>query len=359
MKARLWSASEFASSQERWDRLVSASAADPLFMSWEWQWHWWKHHAVVLGADLRILAFYSAAGDLIGLAPFYLRAARIRGMLPIRRIELIGIAWREPRAAFSEYLDIIVLPAQRDPVLLLLMQWLEARRDWDEIVLAGVREDSVATTLAKSHLPRMAYVREVDPAVAWCARLPERFQDYVAQLGSNTRRRLFQHRNRLLDSQVIPAGDAEVADLLGRLWAYTGQRWGGAEGGTGARDFHLEFAARMAQGGRLRLSRLVTRGQTLSILYNVVAGTTEYYLQSGFDRDLAPGLSPGYLHFGYAIERACQDGLERFDFLAGAGRHRDYKRELLTEPVKLNTYHVVRTALPRVLYSAYDALRGP
>ncbi|MGH8210518.1 MAG: GNAT family N-acetyltransferase, partial [Steroidobacteraceae bacterium] len=139
---------------------------------------------------------------------------------------------------------------------------------------------------------------------------------------------------------------------------YTDQRWGAAAGGTGFRAFHLDFAASMAKAGRLHLTRLLTREGTLSVLYDVRVGGTEYYLQSGFNAHRSQGLSIGYLHFGYAIEAACEQGMQRFDFLAGRGRHRDYKQDLLTEHSRVVTYQAVRGAAGRTLYATYEALKG-
>ena len=112
----------------------------------------------------------------------------------------------------------------------------------------------------------------------------------------------------------------------------------------------------MERSGRLRLTRLATRHGVLSVMYNVRVGATLYYLQSGFDPARSHGLSPGYLHFGYAIEAACSEGAERFDLLAGSGRHRDYKRDLLTESVPVVTYHLARRPLSRALYAIHETL---
>ncbi len=81
-----------------------------------------------------------------------------------------------------------------------------------------------------------------------------------------------------------------------------------------------------------------------------------YFLQSGFNAAAARGVSPGYLHFGYAIEAACQENADRFDFLAGPGRHRDYKRDFAAEPVTVVTYHLVRGGLTARLYAVYETL---
>jgi CelD/BcsL family acetyltransferase involved in cellulose biosynthesis len=119
------------------------------------------------------------------------------------------------------------------------------------------------------------------------------------------------------------------------------------------REFHRQFAAHMAERGALRVSELKHEGATISVVYDVRLGDTEYNLQSGFQHETR-GISPGYLHFGYCIERACRDGLTRFDFLAGSGLHRDYKRDFGTVNTRIGTSQVIRSPALSWLYQQYD-----
>ena len=66
----------------------------------------------------------------------------------------------------------------------------------------------------------------------------------------------------------------------------------------------------------------------------------------------------GYLHFGYVIENACHDRLQTFDLLAGYGRERNYKRDLVGSFFLLRCCHVVRPPWLRALYRAYERLLG-
>lgn len=354
LTVREWSEAEFAASKAAWDELLAASDADPLFMSWDWQWRWWRHHSRSLEATSRLLGLYS--GDrLVGLAPLYWRNVVVRGILRARRLELIGNAWRHPHAAFSDYLDILARRGSRDAVLGTLAQWLEAERQWDELALCCIRRDGLACSLARRLRP-LAFAREVDPQNAWCARLAGSFDQYVERLGPDVRRKLFNQRRKLPDPQIRYADERQVAEFLGALWRYSSARWGDAAGTARFQDFHLDVAGCMARSGLLRLSQLVTRKGPVSVMYNARVGGTVYYLQSGFDPERSRGLSPGYLHFGYAIEAAYQEGAERFDLLAGSGRNRDYKPDLLTESVPVVTCHLARRPLSRALYASYEAL---
>jgi CelD/BcsL family acetyltransferase involved in cellulose biosynthesis len=357
LRVRLWSAEEFASSRSAWDDLLARSDADPLFMSWDWQWHWWKHHAPVLNPTLAIVAIY--AGDqLAGLAPFQLRKVTVRRLLRARRLELIGIAWRTPRAMFSDYLDIIADRALRDAVVAALDEWLVAQEFWDELALCCTKEGSVAAQLASERLPRYTYVREVDPASGWCAQLPASFEDYVRSLAPEVRRKLFNQRRKLAEPRMEYASESDLAPTLQLLWRFSAARWGGKPTQPHIQSFYEDMAAVLARTQELKLSRLVIAGEPRSVLYNVQRGDRVYYLQSAFDADAARGLSLGYLHFGYAIQAACNEHVKRFDFLVGRGRHRDYKQDLLTEIVPVVSYHAVRQAVARLLYSAYEGVLG-
>lgn len=356
-RVRAWSAEEFAASRSAWNDLLARSDADPLFMCWDWQSRWWKHHQGLLGATLAIAAVY--VGDrLAGLAPFYLRKVTVRRLMRLRRLELIGIAWRTPRAMFSDYLDIIADRSLREAVIAALDEWLEAQPFWDELALCCTKHGSIAAELAAERLPRYTYVREVDPASGWCAQLPASFDDYVRSLAPEVRRKLFNQRRKLSNAQLEYATEADLVPTLELLWRFSAARWGGRPIQAHIKSFYDEIGFELARTQELRLSRLAIAGAPRSVLYNVQRGDTVYYLQSAFDADAARGLSPGYLHFGYAIEAACNERLKRFDFLVGRGRNRDYKQDLRTEIVPVVSYHAVRQAVARLLYSAYEGVLG-
>ena len=358
LRVRTWSEAEFASSKYAWDRLLASADADPLFMSWDWQWRWWSHHAKVLDASLRLVAFY-AGEALVGLAPFYSRTVIVRRFFTSRRMEILGIAWRDPRAVFSDYLDLIAARGHERAVLEALADWLAAETDWQELVLCCTKRDGLACRLASLHLSRLAYVREVDPLTAWRARLPAHFDDYLERLDAKIRRKLFHQRRKLARPQIQYATAADIPEFLGLLGKYSAARWGGAAPrGDLHGAFHLDIAQVLERSGELRLSRLVTEEGARSVMYNVRKQDTVYYIQSAFDPEGSRGLSLGTLHFGYAIEAACREGAVQFDFLAGPGKHRDYKQDFLTDCVPVVSYHAVRGGLARAAYAAYERFKG-
>ena len=324
-------------------------------MSWDWQWHWWSHHAGYVSGTLQLLALYASSGELVGLAPFYVRQVRWRGWVRLRRMEVLGHCWRDSDAVFSEYLDLIAAREHEQAVLEEVSRWLEAAA-WDDLVLPCLKPDSLARRLAHERLAAIAHVRDVDAAIAYSATLPATFATYVAALGSGTRRRLLNHRSKLRDPAIVEAGEHDIGACMDTLRAFESVRWGSKN--ERLYRFNRDFATSQARAGTLRLSRFVSAGGTLSVMYDVRLGRTEYYLQSAFDPQAPRGISPGYLHFGYHIERACAEGVTRFDLLAGRGRHRDYKPDLLTEGLLLVSCHIIRLNWLRMLYRLFQMVMG-
>jgi CelD/BcsL family acetyltransferase involved in cellulose biosynthesis len=359
-RVRRWTAEEFLANRAAWCDLLARSDADALFMSWEWISTWWRHHEVAAEAQPCVLGVYADSGELCGIAPFYAHRARHRGVFRTRRLELLGNTWRDPAAVFSEYLDLIAVRESRADVIAAVAGWLRSNPDWDELLLCNVRAGSLAAQLAGG-LEDFAYVRAVEPMTGWSIALPDSFESFVTGLSSNTRRKTVHQREKLRDVSFVLTPAAQRAASLERLGAFIAGRWDTPPRGvtsTIRERFHAGLIECLASDETVRLSELRSGSACVSVMLNLRMNGTEYYLQSGFDPSFARGISPGYLHLGYAIEAACRDGLRGFDFLAGRGLHRDYKRDFATVSAALQTLHLVRKPVLRMLFRVFDGVRG-
>jgi len=357
LTVREWDEAEFASSAELWEELRARSSADALFMGWDWQWLWWHHHKDLLGGTLSILAVYLDA-RLVGLAPLYLRKAAHRAGIRASRLELIGSTWRDDRGVFSEYLDVIADRAHVREVASALGERLRRDDRWADLVISNSPASGVSADLVRNHLGPGCLVRETDHLESHRAELPGDFPAYLRSLASGTRRKLWNHRGKLVDPQLVLAAPDEVGQHFDQIDAFHRQRWGVPQYVGVARDFHFALAPALIARGALRMSTLRSAGAPLAVMYNVRIGDTEYNIQSGFDAAQAAGLSPGYLHFGYSLEEACRDGIRRFDFLAGQGRNRQYKQDFVTTEFPLVTFQVVRSGFLKVLYRVHQVVAG-
>jgi CelD/BcsL family acetyltransferase involved in cellulose biosynthesis len=354
VKVCQWSEQEFAQSAAPWQELLDRSDADPLFMSWQWQWLWWRHYARVLDAELNLLAIYNSGDRLVGLAPLCLRQVRHRGGVRAARLESLGSTWRHGASAFSEYLDFIIDRDHVDAAVAALGDALQKDRRWDDLVIGYTRRDGAAARLADSAVRRAGHVRIADPLHAHVATIPESFDDYVRALDASTRRKLWNHRKKLARPALKFARIDEIDRYFDTIDSFHQSRWGARLYEGAYREFHLAFATAMSRANTLQLSRLMVGDRPLSVMYNVRLGGKEYNLQLGFDAANSAGLSPGYLHFGYSLERACADGVRQFDFLAGQGRARQYKQDFRTSGEELVCLQLIRSAPLSWAYRLYD-----
>jgi CelD/BcsL family acetyltransferase involved in cellulose biosynthesis len=93
----------------------------------------------------------------------------------------------------------------------------------------------------------------------------------------------------------------------------------------------------------------------VSVLYDIRKGSRQYNIKLGFDPAIERSFSLGLIHFGYAIEAACDDGIATYDFLAGRGRKTDYKSHLGQVRQDLVTVQLLKGPALSRLYRWYDA----
>ena len=351
-QVRLWTEQEFRVSKDAWEDLRARSDADPLFMGWDWQWLWWHHHRELLEGTLSLISCY-AGSRLVGLAPLYLHSARHRAGIRSTRMEIIGSTWRDGRGVFSEYLDLIADRGWRAEVAAAVGNALRLDSRWSDLVISNAPASGVAARMVRDGLVPGVLLRETDPMEAHRAALPDNFPDYLSSLAGGVRRKLWNHRVKLTDPQLVIAGPKEVAGVFHQIDMFHIDRWNAPQYVGVARDFHFALAPRLLEQGALRMSTLYAGGAPLAVMYNVRLGCTEYNIQSGFDVAKAVGISPGYLHFGYSLEEACRDGVRQFDFLAGEGRNRQYKQDFVTTAFPLVTFQAIRAAHLKLLYRAH------
>ncbi|HEY4340969.1 MAG TPA: GNAT family N-acetyltransferase [Steroidobacteraceae bacterium] len=350
---RVWKEKEFEDSEARWQELLGRSVADPLFMSWSWQWTWWHHHAALLKSSLYLLAAYSGEGELVALAPLHLRRAAHRRPLSAMRLEIIGSTWRHSTGAYSEYLDFIVDPRYEDVFMEALADVVLNDHGWSDLIIANSKRSSVAARFVRKYLRDTCYIREVDPLIAQLAPLPSSFTQYAQTLHSGVRRKVWNQRARVPSVQFVHVEPDRIDSMFNAMNDFHERRWGSRQFLGSFRDFHLDFARRCAERGNLQMSVLSVGGDLISVMYNVRVGATVYNIQSGFSSTVV-GISPGYLHFGFCLEAACSEGIKGFDFLAGDGRNRDYKRDFVTQGTELVTLQCIRARPLAWLYKEYD-----
>ena len=300
-----------------WTRLLQASAADSLFLTWEWLSTWWDH----LAGDRRLFILTVRSGhELVAIAPFVRSAPRVASLLPVPTLEFLGTG-----TVGSDYLDIIV----RRGFETVALEQLEIYLVGQGIVLELAQlnsQRSHAAALA-SLLTGRGWSRVRRPA-GMCPFIHlngHTWESYLGTLGSEHRynfNRRFKQANKNFEFQFEQArSPEECRDALDQLIALHNLRWRG-HGGSDA--FHsadvVRFHHAMSQVALerqwLRLFVLKLDAAPVAALYGFLYQRVFYFYQSGYDPSYRKH-SVGLLTMGLAIKSAIDEGAEEYDMLHG------------------------------------------
>jgi len=231
------------------------------------------------------------------------------------------------------------------------------------LILSGIPDSYIAA--ARGGPSRVA-VRATQPAPFVDLRaLRQTGREYLAALSTNTRYQLARSRRRYGELGPLAlhrAGSVaealaflgHLSDLHQRYW--TGRGEAGAFASPVFRQFHRALIERAFPGGGIDLLRISAGAHVLGYLYNFHHRHTAYAYQSGFDYSLAGAqLKPGLTSHHLAIERYLQQGLDRYDFLAGASR---YKQSLATGSTTLHWLDIAPDAYFRPWHRLVHAVRN-
>jgi CelD/BcsL family acetyltransferase involved in cellulose biosynthesis len=296
-----------------WTGLFAADPEASPFQSPEWLIAW--RRAFLTGGRLWALALRQA-GDLVGLAPFFLHADPETGR---RQLTLLGNGVSDRQA-------LVAHAGARESVAAAVAGRLAARRDlWD---LADFRDLPERSPLLALPLPGAA--ERID-AEAPCPALdlPADPEAVLAGLPKGRRADLRRCARRLGEIAPVSFSRADAASLDEHLHALAwlhGARWR-ARGEPGVLAdprvlaFHQAAAPGLLARGLLRLEALRLGGRIIAAHYGLRRGSTGYSYIHAFDPEFA-GFGPGWLLMAHSLETAVREGAARFDFLRG---REDYK----------------------------------
>jgi CelD/BcsL family acetyltransferase involved in cellulose biosynthesis len=293
-----------------WDDLFQRAArGEHMFLSHAWLWHWANHY-LDARADLAVVTVHRR-GRLVLAWPLHL--GRVAGL---RELAFMG----DP---VSQYFDVLAEPAADLPELLetAWAQVMAATRP-DIVRFVKVRADATLTPFLTAKGFRITATEE-----APYARLSG-FPDYAAfearfppKLRKNRRRQLRRLEERgplaIRTDSGTPAAAAAVHTTmhLKRLWL---QARGFVSRAFADRRFDAFFAAAAASSDRpagVTVSTLQSNGEAVDMNICVTAkGRLGLHILA-YDQRVEK-LGAGNHHLELCLQRAFQDGLDVFDFLA-------------------------------------------
>jgi CelD/BcsL family acetyltransferase involved in cellulose biosynthesis len=352
----------FAELGRDWNRLLTASSANGLFLTWEWISTWWQIYGA--GSRLNVLTAHASDGRLVGIAPLKRTNRGVGGVLTVDVIEFIGYGGD----VTPEYLDLIVDPAHAG-VVDAFAKALCAESGAAVLDLRPFASHSANLTALTRRLGQEAGGMQCLPdSVCPQMRLPSSREAFIESRSRNYRKKMkeslrrvrrdFDARVRVSASHAELAADLEVlSDLHLRRWDRASRAFRSPE----YREFHRRFATLMFERGATRLFLLESERDRLAALYCFAYGGRYYYYQSGRNPD-HPKHHLGLVLMHNVIEQAIGERAEVFDFLRGEESYKYHWAESCAKNVRL-VYWPTRTmrALSRAndLFARVGAMMNP
>ena len=309
-----------AGERDAWDALVAESSADALCNSHAWV----SAYAAAWVADDELFGWTLTDGAGVPLAIFALRREPPRGRFALPRALLA-----QDGSFDSDYLEPLIRPGHEAEAWDAFLDAAARDRGVQAVVLGCVPRAAATLGALRTVLAdRGLRLREHDYPCAVAA-LPASFEEYVAGLKSRMRSKVRSSLRRVEardatldwcnDPDELPRDLAGLFDLHGRRWRAAGEAGSFAE--PRRRAFYEALAPRWLADGELRLARLTLDGRPVAFQIGPVVAGTYYQLQEGYDPELSD-LRIGQALRAWAIRSLIDEGVERYDFMAGLSRHK-------------------------------------
>ena len=292
--------------QSEWNRLLSRSAVDTIFLSWEWQDLWWQALGYPSGCE-QFLLVHRDGEELIGLAPLLREGTTFR------------FAGGEE---IADFLDFIALPGREQEVANGILDCL-ADEQWDLLEMRNLREASLSLAYLAPEAERrgLAVAVEQEDVSPWL-RLPTDWDAYLAGLSKKDRHELRRKLRRLHAAGDVRwyvargSGErrADVADFvrLHRLSAESKAAFMTPQ----MEGWFQALVERFEPLGTLKLYFLEVDAVRVASAICFDYRDQILLYNSGYDPEYAR-LSAGLALKAYCVYDAIAAGREVFDFLQG------------------------------------------
>jgi hypothetical protein len=297
------------------------------------------------GKDSRI-QLIDLGGRANPLEYVYITQHWLKKIIPVKTLCLAGTGCASvstPRAEYNDFSALINLAGSVKEFYSAINGLAWQQFYLPDILLHSEAEQNIHGLVQQSAL--MLHKQNTEPAYAVQA---QSFDDYLAQLGSNTRLAYFNRRKNLAQQGEVhfQSYDIETADqAFALLNHFHCQRWGRPCYSLDSQQFMKFFCERLvAQGGNFMLQSMHVNGEAVSIIFDVTWQSTRYNFQSGYEENKYPKIALGALHMGYGIEQAIANQ-QVYDFMAGTGKNSDYKKRIATRTQFIASHAIERSYL--------------
>lgn len=324
-------ANEFSLLEEKWNKVLSGSAANSIFLRWEWLHSWWNAYREE-NYDLAIFLVFRG-DEIIGIAPFYIANLACIGFLPVRRLLFLGTKEGE---VISEFMDIICQSGDEDTVIQAVFNFIIQGNICDDFCLHKIKTSSETIHV----LQRLADKRKLfyyiqEEYESPYVRLPYTMDDFLSSLSGSMRYKLRNNRRKLeryshvafrktSDSSELVRDIDELVRLHQLRWK--SKNFQGSFSNKSFSSFQKNVMPLLLKNGHLDLWFLSVEDSNIGALYNIMHSDKIYFYQGGIDISFDKGLAPGYLLHYHCIENAILRGISEYHFLL-MGNLDAYKRQ--------------------------------
>lgn len=312
-----------------WHALLERTASAEPMRSPAWLLAWWDVYGA--GRELRVGVFRDEE-RLVGLAPLCVRRYWHRPGIPFTRLEFLGADVDEMDGPCSQYLGPIAQSGYEESFTKQFVQEIHRSEfgSWHELILSSMNGEETFTTMLEDGFSTAGarVHRDVSTEAPYLT-LPATWDTYLKSLVKKKRANLTRAL-RDFDAWAGTDWRIEAANTLDELTrgqtllrALHEQRWRDDEQSAGAyasprfTAFHDAAMPRLFADGKLDLFWLTVRGEPIAVHYQIVANGKAYFYQCGRKMDVPANIRVGIVMVALAIQRAMQQGLREYDFLAG------------------------------------------
>jgi CelD/BcsL family acetyltransferase involved in cellulose biosynthesis len=298
-----------------WDDMLAESITDAPFLRYNYLRDWWQ----TLGggewpqAELAVVTAHEA-GALIGVAPlFYAINDGQPALLLLGSIEI------------SDYLDLIVRPADLTRFLTGLLDFLASRGPENWRALDWVNLPEASPTLAALEADASArgwtFTRETYQPAPYIP-LPADFETYLASIDKKQRHEIRRKMRRAAESEIpvrwyLVEDESTLESEMDAFFTLMRQDPAKQAFLTEPMRRQMLATARTAlHGGWLWLAFLEVGGKKAAGAFNFDYGNRLWGYNSGVDRAFNE-FSPGWVLLAHTIQWACEHGRSEFDFMRG------------------------------------------
>ncbi len=308
-----------------WDALLDERTTGTYFLRPHWNRLWWKHYAPP-ASTLHLVTCRTDDGRLVGLGPFYVKRARVAGVLA-RELRMLGTGIT---LKSSESLDLVAKSGLEAAVGQAIADCLQQDTGWDRAWLFQVPESAETMRhFARAMGPRMR-TREcdrapfIDTSVDWAT--------LKAGYGRSMRRNMEYYARRLFktypcDFRLVASQD-EIGPALDAMVSLHQNRWRrqGEAGAFGDGTFATlirEAAEEAFPSGHLRLWVITIEGRIEGVLLGFLDHGVLHYLQKGFNSAFAKD-DLGTVLLALSVKSCVDDpAIKAFDLMGGGAAYKD------------------------------------